>query len=162
MARLFLYIYLNGLVGRQIINDSVNYQLTPFFPAGSKILLDIDMCSDNKTLRFYEGYKDLDKVQQLQIKKLNADSNEIMIIEFPSSLSKGKEQFYRNLYAGNLIFRKGTYRIKLPNSDADCDNLPEKHFCPDYGGVDLYYDISSFQKNRCFIIGINEQLIFHL
>ena|GEM_PF-5604755 len=62
------------------------------------------------------------------------------------SLSGGKEKFYRNLYAGNLVFRKGFYRIKLPDSDVGWDNLQEKHFCPDHGGVDTYYDISNLQK----------------
>jgi hypothetical protein len=142
----FYTFTLSDSAGKLISTKSIDYKITPLKPAEGRVLLQIDMCTDNKTLRFYEGYKDFDTIQQLQIVKLNSKSSEIMIIEFPPSLSRGKEKFYRNLYAGNLVFRKGIYRIKLPDSDVGWDNLQEKHFCPDYGGVDTYYDISSLQK----------------
>ena len=69
-----------------------------------------------------------------------------MIIEFPSSLSGGREKYYRNMFAGKIFFKNGTYQIKLPASNSAWDNLQEKHFCPDYGGNDRYWDISNLQK----------------
>ncbi len=132
--------------GKLITVNNKNYTFTPARPANSKILLNVLMCGDSITIRFYEGYKDFDRVQQLEIVRANHSSKEAMVIEFPPSLSGGKEKFYRNLFAGNLIFQKGIYKIKIPKTDSGWDDLQEKHFCPDYGGVDIYYDISAFQK----------------
>jgi hypothetical protein len=68
-----------------------------------------------------------------------------MMIEFPSSLSGGENKFYRNLFAGDLKFKTGSYQIKLPATDSAWNNLHEKHFCPDYGGDNSYWDISMLQ-----------------
>jgi hypothetical protein len=118
--------------------------MTTIKPAKGDIMLSVLMCGDSTALRFYVGgYHGLDDTHTLEITRLS--SKEKMVIEFPSSLSGGENKYYRNLFAGKLSFKKGTYQIKLPASDSAWDNLKELHFCPDYGGVDSYWDISSLQ-----------------
>jgi len=125
--------------------ENKDYKITIVKPAMGDVMLDILMCGDSTTLRFYAGgYHGLSDTHKLEIIKLS--SKEKMIIEFPSSLSGGKEQYYRNLFAGKLHFKKGIYQIKLPASGSAWDNLQEKHFCPDYGGNDSYWDVSDLQK----------------
>ncbi len=69
-----------------------------------------------------------------------------MIIEFPSSFSKGKEQYYRNLYAGVLKFKKGMIKIKLPQTGIEWDNLKEMKLCEDGINFTSYYDLSNYQN----------------
>jgi len=54
-----------------------------------------------------------------------------MSIELPSSLSGGKEKYYRNLYAGKIKYRKGLFRIRLPETDDEWNSLREFNLCPD-------------------------------
>jgi hypothetical protein len=132
--------------GKTINLKDNDYKMMPVRRANSRVLLQIDMCRDDPAiLHFYEGYKDFDTIQQLQITKLNSKPKEIMIIEFPPTLSIGQEPFYHNLYVGNLIFRKGIYKVKLPSTAKEWDGLLIKHLCPDYGGVDTFYDVSILQ-----------------
>ncbi|MGH2575543.1 MAG: hypothetical protein ACRDFC_07580, partial [Ignavibacteria bacterium] len=106
--------------GKFIDTSNENYRITTVMPDTSEdVILGIRICEDNKTWRFYVGgyYKDLGKTRKLKIEKLNDPGEvDIMIIEFPSTLSGGKEKYYRNLYAGEIKYIKGTYRIKLPKS----------------------------------------------
>ena len=135
--------------GKMITLKDSDYKMKVLIPLNSKVLLAIDACRDDTTmLHFYKGYTNLDRIHQLQITKMNSHPKERMIIKFPSSLSTSKEPFYHNLYAGNLIFGKGVYIIKLPSTSKGWDELTIKHLCPDYGGVDKYYDISSLQDNK--------------
>ena len=132
--------------GKIITLKDNDYKMVAVKPVNSRVLLQIDTCRDDPAiLHFYEGYKDLDTIQQLQVTKMNSHPKEMMIIEFPPALSTGKEPFYHNLYVGSLIFRKGIYRVKLPSTGKEWDELSIKHLCPDYGGVDTFYDVSSLQ-----------------
>jgi len=142
----FYSFTLTDAAGKLITVKNKEYKMTIVKPTkGGDVMLDILMCGDSTTLRFYTGgYHGLDDTHKMEIIKLS--SKEKMIIEFPSSLSGGKEKYYRNLFAGKLIFKKGTYQIKLPASDSAWDSLPQEHFCPDYGGNDSYWDVSDLQK----------------
>lgn len=122
-----------------------NYTFTILKPAKNDMILEMLMCSDSETLRFYAGGNHgLGDLHQLEV--LNKNSKEKMTIVFPSSFSGGENKFYRNLFAGAIKFKKGIYKIQLPVTDSAWNNLTEKHFCPDYGGNDSYWDIGSFQK----------------
>lgn len=134
--------------GNAINSKNENYVMTPIpFDKSSDIMLSIKICEDNKTWRWYEGgYHDLDKTHRLKIEKYNDEFSEIMYIEFPSSLSGGKEKYYRNLYVGSLTFKKGTYTIKLPKTDDEWDALKEIQKCPLSYMNYSYHDISKFQK----------------
>ena len=141
----FYSFTLTDAAGKLITENDRNYKMTIIRPAKGDIVLDVLMCSDSATIRYYVGgYHGLDETHKLEIVNLN--TKEEMQIEFPSSLSGGENKYYRNLFAGGLNFKKGVYQVRLPSSDAAWDNLKEIHFCPDYGGVDSYWDISSFQK----------------
>ena len=140
------YFYAFTLIdaGKTITAMDKDFKMTTVKPAKGDIMLDILMCNDSTTIRFYVGgYHGVDEMHKLEITKLS--NKEKMIIGFPSSLSGGAEKYYRNLFAGQLMFRKGTYQIELPASGTAWDQLKEIHFCPDYGGVDSYWDISSLQ-----------------
>ena len=141
----FYAFTLTDATGKVITKNDKNYKMTPVKPSkGSDIMLDVLMCDDSTTVRFYVGgYHGLSDTHALEIVQLGTQVK--MTIEFPSSLSGGKDKFYRNLFIGRLSFLKGTYKIKLPMSDSGWDNLQEIHFCPDYGGVDSYWDISGLQ-----------------
>lgn len=144
MARLFLHIHAYDAAGKLITQNNKDYKMTTVKPAKGDVMLDILMCDDSATIRFYVGgYHGLDDMHSLEIIQLG--TKEKMTIVFPSSLSGGKDKFYRNLFVGKLSFQKGNYIIKLPASDSAWDNLHELHFCPDYGGVDSYWDISGLQ-----------------
>jgi len=149
MAQYPGYFYtfkLTDAKGKIITLNVKDYEMKTVRPANSRVLLQIDMCRDDPAiLHFYEGYKDFDTIQQLQITKLNSKPKEMMVIEFPPTLSIGQEPFYHNLYVGDLIFRKGVYKVKLPSTAKEWDGLSIKHLCPDYGGVDTFYDVSSLQ-----------------
>ena len=141
----FYSFTLADTTGKLITVNNKDYKFTAVKPAKGDIMLDILMCADSTTLRFYTGgFHGLSDTHKLEIIKLS--SKEKMMIEFPSSLSGGKEQYYRNLFVGKLVFKKGTYQIKLPASGGAWNNLREKHFCPDFGGNDSYWDISNLQK----------------
>ena len=117
---------------------------------GENIVLGIRICEDNKTWRFYAGgnYTHLDRSNFLRIDKMvNGEVSETMTIEFPATLSGGKEKYYRNLYAGVITFKKGKHKIKLPKTDNGWDNLKKIKLCPDSINSNYsFYDISNFQK----------------
>jgi hypothetical protein len=72
--------------------------------------------------------------------------SETMTIEFPATLSGGKDKHYLNLYAGTIVFKAGNYKIKLPEADGDWDKLKEMKLCPDEINSNYkFYDISGFQ-----------------
>jgi hypothetical protein len=132
--------------GKSVDSNNTGYKMeTVKADKSSDIMLSIKICEDNKTWRFYEGgYHDLDKTHKLKITELSTDDE--MTIEFPSSLSGGKEKYYRNLYAGEIKFKKGKYKVRLPSTDNEWDNLAEKNVCPLSYMTTTYYDISGFQK----------------
>jgi hypothetical protein len=141
----FYSFTLKDAAGKLITENDRNYTMTVIRPSKGDIVIDVLMCNDSATIRYYVGgYHGLDETHKLEIVNLN--SKEKMQIAFPSSLSGGENKYYRNLFAGALNFKKGVYQVKLPSSDAAWDSLKEIHFCPDYGGVDSYWDISGFQK----------------
>jgi len=119
---------------------------TESYHDSSEVMLSIDMCENNKTWKFYIGYKDLDLPHKLRIEKTIDGVQEVMSIEFPSTLSGGKEKYYRNLYAGKIKFQKGLFRIRLPETDDEWDELKELKLCPDQYNNYTFYDISKFQK----------------
>ena len=85
--------------------------------------------------------------QKLKIeKKIKGKSIEEMIIEFPPSISGGKEKYYRDLYAGTLKFKNGIYEIKLPATDDQWDKLKEIKVCPDTYNRNGYFDVSEYQQ----------------
>jgi len=88
----------------------------------------------------------MDLTHKLRIEKIVEGVGDVMSIEFPSSLSGGKEKYYRNLYAGKIKFRKGLLRIRLPESDDEWDELKEFNLCPDPYNTNRFYDIRKFQK----------------
>ncbi len=61
------------------------------------MVLSIKICKDDSTWRFYEGGNHyMGSTQKLKItRNKNAKISENMIVEFPPSFSKGKEQYYR-------------------------------------------------------------------
>ena len=137
--------------GNKIDSASANYKMTtvPCNDCGDNIVMGISICGDNKTWRYYAGgyYQYLDNTNMLKIEKIvNGTAAETMIIEFPATLSGGKDKYYRNLYIGELKFKKGTYKIKLPETNNAWDGLKEIKLCPD--GVNenySFFDISKFQ-----------------
>ena len=130
--------------GKTITLNNKNYIFSIIKPAKGDIILNTLMCNDSTTIRFYVGGNHgLDITHELDI--INNSTKEKMVIKFPSSMSGGEEKYYRNLFAGDLHFKKGIYQIKLPAADSAWNNLKEKHFCPDYGGNDSYWDVSFLQ-----------------
>lgn len=141
----FYAFTLSDKAGKTITLNNTGYTFSIIKPK-TDIMLKTLMCDDSTTIRFYVGgYHGLDEVHELSI--INTSTKEKMIIKFPSSMSGGEEKYYRNLFAGNLHFKKGTYQIRLPVTDSAWNNLKEKHFCADYGGNDTYSDISFLQNN---------------
>ncbi len=137
--------------GNLIDSNSTNYKMLAIpCTECSGLLVTIKICEGNKTWHFYAGGNtDLYKTNTLQIIKIeNGIPSDTMTIEFPPSLSGGKEKFYRDLYAGELKFKKGRVKIKLPKTDDNWDNLNEikEKICRLYYAASLYYDISGFQK----------------
>ena len=134
--------------GNVIDSSNRNYEMTTVKAEGSSdIMLSIKMCDDNSAWRFYEGgYHGLDQTHMLKI--TNSSTGEVMTIKFPSSMSGGKEKYYRDLYAGAIKFKKGTYKIKLPESDDEWDDLKLIYICPLSYMTNRYYDISSFQNQK--------------
>lgn len=168
MRKLLLFIILSGTAlaqvpgffysfslkdknGSYIDSSSKGYEMkTVKANENADLMLSIQICDDNQTWRFYVGgygYADMEKTHMLKI--TNLDNNQTMTIEFPSPKSGGKEKYYRNLYAGEIKFQKGTYTIKLPESDNEWDGLKEKKICPLSWMPNLTYDdISHFQDQK--------------
>ena len=141
----FYSFTLTDEAGKTITLNNTKYTFTAIRPAKTEVMLRTLMCDDSSTIRLYVGgYHGLDDVHELDI--MNTSTREKMVIKFPSSMSGGNEKYYRNLFAGSLHFKKGSYQIKLPATDSAWNNLKEKHFCPDYGGDDSYWDISYLQQ----------------
>ncbi len=117
----------------------------PALSAG--VVMEIKICDDDSVWRFYEGGNHyMGSTQKLKIvKTVNGKISGNMIIEFPPSFSKGKEQYYRNLYAGALKFKNGTVKIKLPKTGTQWDDLKEMKLCGDGINFTSYYDVSSYQ-----------------
>jgi hypothetical protein len=133
--------------GKTITLKNNDYKFTAIRPVKTEAILRTLMCDDSTTIRLYVGgYRGLDDAHELDI--MNISTKEKMVIQFPSSMSGGNEKFYRNLFAGNFHFKKGTYQIKLPQTDSAWNNLKEKHFCADFGDNDTYSDISFLQNNQ--------------
>ena len=141
----FYSFTLTDAAGKPVTASDHGYEMKPVRPSkGGDVMLNVLMCSDSTTIRFYVGgYHGLGDMHKLEI--THPGTKEKMVIEFPSSFSGGKDKYYRNLFAGNIVFKKGSYSVRLPASDSAWDNLHELHFCPDYGGVDSYWDISKLQ-----------------
>lgn len=144
----FYAFVLTDSEGNAIDSSNKEYKMTPVKSSEtSGVLLSVKICDDNRTRRYYEGAVDLDKTNKLKIEKMKDGlAVETMVIEFPSSLSGGKDKFYRDLFAGELKFQEGTYTVKLPETDKQWDALKEIKLCPlSYMDFSLY-DISKFQK----------------
>jgi hypothetical protein len=135
--------------GNIIDTNNTNYKMTTV-RATENLITSVSICEGNKIWHFYAGgNRDLDKTNSLKIEKLkNGEVVETMTIEFPSSLSGGKEKFYRDLYVGTINFKKGKHKIKVPETDNQWDNLNkmEEKICRLDYAVSVYYDISKFQK----------------
>jgi hypothetical protein len=135
--------------GNIIDTNNTEYKMTSV-SCCEGIITGIKMCEGNKTWHFYAGGNvNLDKTNTLKIERMeNGTAAETMTIEFPSTLSGGKEKFYRDLYVGGISFKKGTFKVRLPKTDDDWDNLPElrEKICRLSYAVSVYYDISTFQK----------------
>lgn len=127
----FYSFTLTDNAGKIITLHNSDYEMKVVKPE-TYMVVNVLLCSDSTILRFYAGGNNgLSNPHTLQIQNIN--TKEKMVIKFPSSLSGGEDKYYRNLFAGNLKFKKRTYQIKLPVTDSAWDNLKEKHFCPDYG-----------------------------
>ena len=142
----FYAFELKGTDGKYVDSLSSDYKLTvdnetSVGPAG------IDICKDNKTWRFYKGDKNLYISNSLIIEKIS-DGNveERMILKFPPPLTRGKEKFYSNLYIGEVKFKEGTYKIKLPKTPDEWDALKEFELCPELNNYNMYFDISKYQN----------------
>lgn len=135
--------------GNTVDSSNANYKMTTV-PCCTTIVTGIKICDGNKIWHFYAGgNSDLDKTNSLKIDRLeNGVVTETMTIDFPPTLSGGKDKFYRDLYAGEITFKKGTYKIRLPKTDDDWNNLPEmkEKICHLSYAVSDYWDISKFQK----------------
>jgi len=137
--------------GNAIDSISNDYRMKTIVCSECKdeIVMGIRICEDNKTWRYYAGgnYKYLGRTNMLKIEKvMNGNVVETMTIEFPAPLSGVEENYYRNLYAGELKFKKGTHKIKLPETDDEWNNLKEMKLCPDNINDYSFHDISKFQK----------------
>ena len=112
------------------------------------VVLGIEICKGDSVWRFYEGGNHyMGSTQELKIiKNITGQAPDSMIINFPPSFSKGKDQYYRNLYAGDLKFKKGIVKIMLPQTDMQWDNLKELKLCEDGINFTSYYDVSDFQN----------------
>jgi len=144
----FYAFVLKDSAGKIINTNNTDYKLTVIGDSTGEAILDIKICSDNKTWRFYEGGNHyMGSTQKLEIvRTVNGKAYEKMIIEFSPSISQGKDQYYRNLYAGVLKFKKGIFKIKLPQTGEQWDNLNEMKLCEDGINFTSYYDVSKFQK----------------
>lgn len=145
----FYAFELKDAEGNTIDTNNTNYKMTPV-SATENLVTGIEICDGNKIWHFYAGgNKDLDKTNSLRIEKMNNGSViETMTVYFPATLSGGKEKFYRDLFVGELKFKKGKLTVRLPETDNQWDNLPklEEKICRLSYAKSVYYDISGFQK----------------
>jgi len=143
----FYTFYLEDSSGHVIDAGDNAYKLSTI-QVDSFTVLGIEPCKDKKLWRFYEGGNHyMGSTQKLKIEKTTkGKSTAVMIIEFPPSISGGKEHYYRNLYAGTLKFRNGIYKIKLPATDDQWDKLKEIKLCPSDYDFNPYFDVSEYQK----------------
>ncbi len=138
----FYSFELKDIDGKNI--DSLNTDFSFTYDMSNPYLLGIKMCDDGKTWRFYKGDKNLYISNTLTVTKKS--TGESMVFDFPPPMSGGKEKYYRNFYTGVFTFKSGSYKILLPESDSDWDNLKEIKICPLSYMNAVYYDISKFQK----------------
>lgn len=143
----FYTFFLEDSSGHVIDSANNAYKLSTI-QIDSFTVLGIDPCKDKKLWRFYEGGNHyMGSTQKLKIEKtVKGKSVAVMIIEFPPSISGGKEKYYRNLYAGTLKFRNGTYKIKLPATGSQWDKLKEIKLCPNDYDHNGYFDVSEYQQ----------------
>jgi hypothetical protein len=143
----FYAFILKDAKGNIIISANIEYKLSAINDSVTNAVLGIETCKDDTIWRFYEGGNHyMGSTQKLKITRLtNGKKPENMIIEFPPSMSKGKENYYRNLYAGALKFKSDTIKIQLPQTDEQWDNLKKIKLCDDGINFTGYYDVSSFQ-----------------
>jgi hypothetical protein len=106
--RNFYVFKLKDATGNIIRPANTEYKMIVIPDSATDVVLGIKICNDDTIWRFYEGGNHyMGSTQKLKIvKNVNGKISENMIIEFPPSFSKGKEQYYRNLYAGELNFKK--------------------------------------------------------
>jgi hypothetical protein len=144
----FYAFILKDASGNIITPGNKDYKMIAIDDTAMDVVVGIKICKDDTVWRFYEGGNHyMGSTQKLKIvKDVNGKNPEDMIIEFPPSFSKGKEQYYRNLYAGELKFKKSTLVIKLPQTDEQWDNLKELKLCEDGINFTSYYDVSSYQN----------------
>ena len=104
----FYAFILKDATGNIIRPANTEYKMMVIPDSASDVVLGIKICKDDTVWRFYEGGNHyMGSTQKLKIEKnVNGKIPENMIVEFPPSFSKGKEQYYRNLYAGELNFKK--------------------------------------------------------
>ena len=144
----FYAFILKDAAGIIIKPANTEYKITVIDDSTNSAVLGIKICNGDTLWRFYEGGNHyMGSTQKLKIvKNTDGEISEQMIIEFPPSLSKGKEHYYRNLYAGVLKFKNGTLRIKLPLTDIQWDNLKQLKLCEDGINFTSFYDVSNYQK----------------
>lgn len=143
----FYAFVLKDAKGTIITSASAEYKMIVVPDSSVDVVLNIKICNDDFTWRFSEGGNHyMGSTQKLKIvRTIDGKTGENMIIEFPLSISKGKEQYYRNLYAGTLKFKNGIIKIKLPKTDAEWDNLKEMKLCEDGINFTSFYDVSKYQ-----------------
>ena len=144
----FYAFILKSATGSVITPANKEYKMITVPASLAGVVMEIKICKDDSVWRFYEGGNHyMGSTQQLKIVRIiNGKISGSMIIEFPPSMSKGKEQYYRNLYAGVLRFKKGILKIKLPPTGEEWDNLNEMKLCEDGINFTSYYDVSNYQN----------------
>lgn len=144
----FYAFILKDSTGKIIRATDTKYKMITMPDSITGVITEIKICNDDSIWRFYEGGNHyMGSTQKLKIvETAEGKTPESMIIEFPPSFSKGKEQYYRNLYAGVLKFKNGTVIIRLPKTGIQWDSLKELKLCEDGINFTSYYDVSKFQK----------------
>ena len=143
----FYAFILRDEAGNIVGPDSTKYKMVPVDDSVTDVVLGIKICTGDSIWRFYEGGNHyMGSTQKLKIIKYEAEkATGTMVIEFPPSISGGKERYYRNLYTGSLRYKNGTVKIKLPRTGAQWDKLEEHKLCEDGINFTGYFDISKFQ-----------------
>jgi hypothetical protein len=135
--------------GKNIDSLNQNYMMKTIRCSECKeIILSIKICDDNKTWRFYGGGNhELETTNMLEINKLTEGKiSESMTLVFPAPYTGGEHKYYANLYVGKIKFKKGTYKIGLPETSAEWDALKELKLCQlPYMDV-TFLDIRDYQK----------------
>ena len=124
----FYSFVLKDADGKIIVIPDSNYKTKPIkYDSLSMVVL-------------YEQCGDSENTNKLEIQKKHNDSmSETMIIEFPFTQ-------YRKVYAGEINFTVGTYKIKLPKTDKEWIDLKRIKLCSDPNDEYGIFDISEFQK----------------